>query len=66
MRYVLITSVIKRQILANSDFTMMSKCRTSDLESTILNSRGLVILHKWIDGQSFIHFGNIVKFFGIS
>jgi hypothetical protein len=45
MRYGLISSVIKYKILANSDLTMMSKCRTSDLESTILKSRGLVIQH---------------------
>jgi hypothetical protein len=44
MRYGLITGVIKRQILTNNDLTMMSRSRTSDLESTILKSIGLVIL----------------------
>ena len=48
MRYGLITSVIKHQILANSDLTMMSKCRTRGLESTILKSRGLMILYRWL------------------
>ena len=38
MRYGLITSVIICEILANSDLTMMSKCKTSDLESTILKT----------------------------
>ena len=46
MRYWLITSVIKCQILASNDLTIMSKCRTRDLEPTILKSRGLMILHR--------------------
>jgi hypothetical protein len=47
MRHGLITGVIKRQILTNNDLTMMSRSRTSDLESTILKNIGLVILHLW-------------------
>ena len=47
MRYRLNTSVIKNLILVNSDLTMIPKCRTSDLESTFLKSRGCVILHRW-------------------
>jgi len=42
MRYGIITSVIKRQIHFNNDLTRVKKCKTSDLESTILKSRRLL------------------------
>jgi len=60
MRYGLITSVIKCQILANSDLTMMSKCRTSNMKSTILKRRGLVILHGWSKFYTRWQYGKIL------
>jgi hypothetical protein len=60
MRYGVITSVMKCQILANSDLTMMSKCKTNDLKSTTLKSRGLVILHRWSKFYTLWQYGKIL------
>jgi hypothetical protein len=63
MWYGLINRVVKYQIIVDSVISMISKWKTSNLESTIQKSRGLLILPRW---SKVIHGGNRVKFSLIS